>query len=1390
MAAGTSLLSFGLGGRNGKTDSAVLQEKTRPDAVLRDDRPRLRKQICQTKRVIVHMDLDCFYVAVERRLNPMLRSKPVGLCQWSQQHASYDNVDWRQDRLLNHGSGVRSANDSRFTAGKSGKGAGATGFDSSKGERNFSKPSIATANKGPGATTAHIGGGAGTFSGGGGFRASGTGHNAGIIALSYEAKACGVKRGMFVQDALRVCPDMLFVGIPTRFGKADTSFYRDAGSEVMEVLNEFGPVERVSIDEAYLDLTSRSAEGFNAWVERRGRDILLQLRVASALLKMEQSNDHENTSRIRSGQQGEVKDHQESHDIMVEEANNPEIKHAEQTDASKAQVESEEAKIRVTSTISGAEIQHGHEEHRNNKACEHEKEAMKGSSPRLDAATDLPKVDLGLEESNVLHPSQSQSQHVSDFGVNLGGELKYLPVETSEMDIELDEEIDNEIARMLENDDSIEVDVDPLPNMRTKANVEQRASGNILQLDTILEGEEDAIEHGPASRKDPLQEDDFPVSNGQYAAASADEMRMRDSLEQRIRSEIAQVALPIALVDREEQKHVLQQLRSELQADLDFFRTKCLPDTDRLTIHGKPFFSDMVYDKADKEAAPGLALLANPDKHLALVASEMEMGMGGAGTGSTNKKNKSEAITEEEKLGRRQHAALFSELFEFYCFVNATRICYVIQVRVWKSLSLSCSLGVGNTKCVSKIASGKHKPFRLSAVFPLGVPEFLSPLQIRDLRGYGAKLGKDICTKLGAQTVGEVLATKLRLLAEKLTATIAAPLADACHGIDDNPVEPRLLSKIVGTSKRWHTPQYLVDENLRGWMQTLLADFAQKAEKEKTEHGRQPLQAVVSWRGAQGNDMSKTIPVAKLTLKYLTNELLKNRDPFFNLGFTAQRWVCLETGATFRDDSGVTVSFPQRPCPPLENFFRLPNVVPSLSNRGQEGNEVAGIGNGGPKNDNKRKKQEEKLSTSRTSVLQAVDSTTLSTSERLALEPPDFKLKSETGAANSERSKSEHLALDVNIPDIEVADLQVRVSDPESASASAVVVHLQEVEGKNNEDVKNGIPPVASRVSAQDDREKMQCANRDENGTESEAKDPISKENDGNDSHKCSEKLNKPFVPASGDPASASKQNARHQLQQRTRSPYFLLESGGMKDDPMIVQEDPERTSNCKEISRQSSTDSIMDAFFEEEIAKSDAALETEIRDQQETEQLRHILAQSAEGEQLQRNVRNQGKAIDRVQGVDKANKKRKSSKSRGGGEGSSSGPSSSTTSLCAYQPSLVSLLQNADVINTRTQDDRPLSQQTLAKDGNSNFISRPTTADHTHTLPSMASASLPSAFSTLTEPKTRKNETKSSAEAPHPKKKQKQNKQPKIADVLARATSNLSSTRVQQDGVIDIDSD
>ena len=88
-----------------------------------------------------------------------------------------------------------------------------------------------------------------------------------VLAASYEARAFGVRSGMAVSVARRLCPTLTVVG--GSFGR-----YVDFGDRVVEVFERYTPlVERISIDEAFLDVSgARRLFGDEETIGRRIRD--------------------------------------------------------------------------------------------------------------------------------------------------------------------------------------------------------------------------------------------------------------------------------------------------------------------------------------------------------------------------------------------------------------------------------------------------------------------------------------------------------------------------------------------------------------------------------------------------------------------------------------------------------------------------------------------------------------------------------------------------------------------------------------------------------------------------------------------------------------------------------------------------------------------------------------------------------------------------------------------------------------------------------------------------------------------------------------------------------------------------------------------------------------
>lgn len=100
---------------------------------------------------------------------------------------------------------------------------------------------------------------------------------------------------------------------------------------------------------------------------------------------------------------------------------------------------------------------------------------------------------------------------------------------------------------------------------------------------------------------------------------------------------------------------------------------------------------------------------------------------------------------------------------------------------------LPCSVGIGTSKLVAKMASRQAKPSGI-VVVPAGAETaFLHPKPVRDLWGVGeATLAR--LEELGVVTIGDLAEIPRPTLCRRLGDALGSQLADLARGIDDRPV--------------------------------------------------------------------------------------------------------------------------------------------------------------------------------------------------------------------------------------------------------------------------------------------------------------------------------------------------------------------------------------------------------------------------------------------------------------------------------------------------------------------------------------------------------------------------------------------------------------------------
>jgi DNA polymerase-4 len=93
-----------------------------------------------------------------------------------------------------------------------------------------------------------------------------------VVTASYPARARGVKTGMQVREALKLCPELQLI-------KPNFDLYRKFSMRFLQIAYQFSPlVEAVSIDECYVDITGSKQFGTPLEIAR-----LLQERIRTEL---------------------------------------------------------------------------------------------------------------------------------------------------------------------------------------------------------------------------------------------------------------------------------------------------------------------------------------------------------------------------------------------------------------------------------------------------------------------------------------------------------------------------------------------------------------------------------------------------------------------------------------------------------------------------------------------------------------------------------------------------------------------------------------------------------------------------------------------------------------------------------------------------------------------------------------------------------------------------------------------------------------------------------------------------------------------------------------------------------------------------------------------------
>lgn len=112
-------------------------------------------------------------------------------------------------------------------------------------------------------------------------------------------------------------------------------------------------------------------------------------------------------------------------------------------------------------------------------------------------------------------------------------------------------------------------------------------------------------------------------------------------------------------------------------------------------------------------------------------------------------------------------------------------------MRVINSLSpfFQVSIGISHNILLARLATRRAKPAGSYHLVPAEVSEFLAPLDIADLHGFGWSSKQKAKENLGVTTLGELAKKSKGILISALGKSTGETLYNAVRGIDDRKLE-------------------------------------------------------------------------------------------------------------------------------------------------------------------------------------------------------------------------------------------------------------------------------------------------------------------------------------------------------------------------------------------------------------------------------------------------------------------------------------------------------------------------------------------------------------------------------------------------------------------------
>ncbi len=136
-------------------------------------------------------------------------------------------------------------------------------------------------------------------------------------------------------------------------------------------------------------------------------------------------------------------------------------------------------------------------------------------------------------------------------------------------------------------------------------------------------------------------------------------------------------------------------------------------------------------------------------------------------------------------------------------FEAAAQLASRMKEEIWEKEHLTCSVGIGPSRVVAKIASDMKKPDGLTVIRPENVAGFLGPLPVGSIPGIGKKTEKALAER-GISTIRQLADTDVQAL-QSLFGRWGVYMHMLARGLDTSPARPVTETRSIGRETTFET---------------------------------------------------------------------------------------------------------------------------------------------------------------------------------------------------------------------------------------------------------------------------------------------------------------------------------------------------------------------------------------------------------------------------------------------------------------------------------------------------------------------------------------------------------------------------------------------------------